>query len=472
MSLSSPARASAPSRAIANAERGGDPATAAQSPHKWLEDERARRRGTIATILVPLLGLLLCIAGTRTGALDPQTIQLAPSASGVAGPLRAIGFNLNVPLVIAALILLVGAYLFAIQRCEHIPKRAIVWSVIAFNLIVLLGPPLFSTDVFSYQAYARMFAVYHTNPYLHGPIVMQGGVVNVDPLFYFVGSDWVNTPSVYGPLFTLLSGAFATSPVPVSEFAFKLLAVLASGGTLYLLWRSAKLRGVNPSRAIAVFGLNPLVTLYGVGGGHNDFLMLLLTTGGVYALLSQRYSTSGVLITGGAAFKLTGALVLPFALAAKAGSQGSDRRRAMLIGAAAATAAISAVSLEVFGFGVFHMFSTLKTVQGTGNTWQSVPGFFFRLAHVHIPRALMTAVNVGLAAVLLRLVYRVWRGQLDWLDGAAWATFAVLVSAWFLLPWYVSWMMPLVALTSDRRLWKATVFITIVGSAIMIAGCL
>ena len=53
-----------------------------------------------------------------------------------------------------------------------------------------------------------------------------------------------------------------------------------------MIWRSsAKLRGVNPTRGIALFGLNPLVTLYGVGGGHNDLLMLLLTTGGVYAIL-------------------------------------------------------------------------------------------------------------------------------------------------------------------------------------------
>ena len=42
-------------------------------------------------------------------------------------------------------------------------------AIAALNALVLLAPPLLSTDVFSYQAYARMGAIYGANPYLHGP---------------------------------------------------------------------------------------------------------------------------------------------------------------------------------------------------------------------------------------------------------------------------------------------------------------
>ncbi len=70
--------------------------------------------------------------------------------------------------------------------------------------------------------------------------------------------------------------------------------------------------------------------------------------------------------------------------------------------------------------------------------------------------------DVLLVGSLLWLLRRVWLGKMDWIDGAAWATFAVLVTAWAMLPWYVIWMLPLVALGTSRRLWRATMFMTLV----------
>ncbi len=49
-------------------------------------------------------------------------------------------------------------------------------------------------------------------------------------------------------------------------------------------------------------------------------------------------------------------------------------------------------------------------------------------------------------AVTVWLLRRVWRGQMDWIDGAGWATAAMLVAASSLLPWYVAWLLPLAAL--------------------------
>ncbi len=79
--------------------------------------------------------------------------------------------------------------------------------------------------------------------------------------------------------------------------------------------------------------------------------------------------------------------------------------------------------------------------------------------------------DVLLATALALLCYRVWRARMDWIEGAAWATFAVLVTAWSLLPWYSAWMMPLVALTANRRLWMAATAATVMGGALMIASC-
>jgi hypothetical protein len=431
---------------------------------------RAERIGIAATLGVPLMGLLLSAAGTKGGALAPQSISLEPAASGMAGPLAYIGFRLTVGEVVAGLLVMLGVYLVALRYSNHVPPRLIIGAVVAFIVIAVLGPPLFSTDVFSYQAYAQMLAHYHINPYLHGPS-MIGAYPLFNPMSQYIGAKWIQTPSVYGPLFTFLSVIFQSSSIPFNFWAFKVIAALACGGTLYLIWRAAERRGVSPKRGVALYGLNPLVTLCGVGGGHNDLLMLLLTTGAIYALLTRRDRSAGSLLAAGAAIKLTGAIVLPFALIGEAaGTDFRTRGRRILAAVAAVSVVIAAASYVAFGTGVLHMVHTLQYVQDQG-AWQSLPGFVFSLPRLTVTHLVRTADDVVLGAALLWLLRRVWQGRMDWIEGAAWATFAVLATAWSLLPWYSAWLMPLVALSTDRRLWYAAAASTVMGGAILIGGC-
>jgi hypothetical protein len=442
----------------------------ARTLHRPRTRTRAERIGIGATLAVPILGLLLCVAGTRTQALLPQSIALAPSFSGMAGPLSYLGFNLTVGEVVAALLALLVISLTAIRYSEHVSSRLIVGAIVAFTVVAVIGPPLFSTDVFSYQAYAQMLTHYHINPYTFGPDKALGTYPVASPLSGYIGAKWTGIPSVYGPLFTFVSAVFGGTSIPFNYYAFKVIAALASGGTLYLIWKSAQRRGVSPKRGVALFGLNPMVTLYGIGGGHNDLLMLLLTTSGVYAMLSRRAGTAGSLFTAGAAIKLTGAIVLPFALLGQAAATELRGRRRILVGVAATSAVIAAASYAAFGTGILHMLHTLVSVQDQG-AWQSLPGFVFSLTRLSVTHVVRAADDVVLAGALLWLLHRVWRGRMDWIEGAAWATFAVLATAWSLLPWYSAWMMPLVALTSNRRLWNAAIVATLMGGAIMIAGC-
>jgi hypothetical protein len=430
---------------------------------------RAERIGIGATLAVPLLGLLICIAATRSSALLPQSIQLAPEDSGMAGPFEHFGLSIGVGGVVAALLVLLGLYLLALRYSEHVSPRLILWSVVAFTVVAVLAPPLFSTDVFSYQAYAQMFAHYHIDPYLRGPSSM-GTYPLPNPIAGYIGSNWIATPSVYGPLFTFLSLIFQATSFAFNFYAFKVIAALASGGTLYLLWRLAKLRGVSPARGLALVGLNPMVTLYGVGGGHNDLLMMLLTTAGIYTVLARRETSSGVLLTAAAAVKLTGAIVLPFALVGEVIGTGLRGSRRLLIGAGVTTAVVATASYIAFGTGILHAVTTLEGVQDHGR-WQSLPGLLFSLSGVAVSQVVRIADDVVLGAALLWLLHRVRRQRMDWIDGAAWATFAVLATAWYLLPWYTAWMLPLVALSKNRRVWNAAIAATLMGSVIMVAGC-
>jgi alpha-1,6-mannosyltransferase len=442
------------------------PSAAVVQPARELRREHARTRrehaALAAVTAVPLLGLLVCVAGTHTNALVPQSIRPV-TATSMAGPLSLLGFTLGVPEVVAAIVLMFAGYLFAVNHVELVSTRTVIWAVVALNVIVLLGPPLFSTDVFSYQMYGRMLAIYHANPYTHG-----ANAILLDPLYNYIGAAWIYTPSVYGPLFTFISAAFASASIAGSELAFKLIAAAASAGTLYLIWQSARRRGLNPTRSIALFGLNPVVTVYGVGGGHNDLLMVLLTTWGVYALLTKHERASGALMVAATAIKLTAGVVMPFALLSGVGLDAGRRRRAFLGGAAAVALVVAGASFAVFGSGILHMSHTLQSVQDQG-TWESFPGFIFAITGWSVTSAIRTVLVVGLAVSLLWLLRRVWQGKMDWIDGAAWATFALLVTAWSMLPWYVCWMLPLVALGTSRRLWRVTMVMTVIGAAMMIA---
>jgi alpha-1,6-mannosyltransferase len=188
--------------------------------------------------------------------------------------------------------------------------------------------------------------------------------------------------------------------------------------------------------------------------------MLVPVLAGVVLLLQRRGRLGAGSIVVGAAIKMTAGLLLPFALAGSRGPLLSTRRRDLLIGAGVAAAVIGAFTVILFGTGPLHLPATIEKVQSKGN-WQSIPGFIgtrLGFGTVGHPVALILA---GLfVAVLVWLLWRVWRGELDWIAGAGWAAFALLVTAASLLPWYVAWLIPLAALGCDRRLWKASLVLS------------
>ena len=55
-----------------------------------------------------------------------------------------------------------------------------------------------------------------------------------------------------------------------------------------LVYRIAGLLGRNQLAAAAIVGLNPLVLVWGLGGDHNDFIMVFLLTLAFYLLLTAQ----------------------------------------------------------------------------------------------------------------------------------------------------------------------------------------
>ncbi len=121
---------------------------------------------------------------------------------------------------------------------------------------------------------------------------------------------------------------------------------------------------------------------------------------------------------------------------------------------------LGAFAFVLFGAGPLHLPATIEKVQSKGN-WQSIPGFIgTRLGLGTVGSGGAIALTALFVLALGWLLWRVWRGELDWIAGAGWATFALLVTAASLLPWYVAWLIPLAALGRDSRLWKASIVLT------------
>ena len=69
--------------------------------------------------------------------------------------------------------------------------------------------------------------------------------------------------------------------------------MLTSLATILLVWRSALMLERDPRAAIVLLGLNPIVLVWGLGGDHNDFLMLFFIMLGFYLLLLARARAQG-----------------------------------------------------------------------------------------------------------------------------------------------------------------------------------
>jgi hypothetical protein len=323
--------------------------------------------------------------------------------------------------------------------------------VALLHAVVFAGPVLLSTDVFSYIAYARMGVEHGLNPYLHGPVAISD-----DPVFRYVGHSWLQTPTAYGPLYTLISYPFAPLGLKGAVWAMKLEALLASAGTLVLVWRCARARGFDPVPALLAVGANPLYIIYGLGGAHNDLLMMLAMMAAVALMLtpseaspgSRREAGAAAVIVAGALIKATVGVLLPFMIIAR-------RRIAPVVGALLALAAGALVAFVAFGSHGVNIVAALNRDAALVST-DSFPN---EIAHLFGKPGVFPIDHdlLKLALVLIgaHLAWRTWRGY-DWIAASGWALLAISVTSTWLLAWYILWPLPLAVICRDRRLLLAT----------------
>jgi len=370
-------------------------------------------------------------------------------AMGIA---RLAGTSLAVTSVLAVT-LAVGTFLWLLREAwrGHVSLRAVVLLSIAAHVAVLTLPLLISRDVYSYIAYGRIVAIHHANPY-----VLTAADFPRDLVAALVGPKWLATPAVYGPLFTGLASLVvrAVDGLAGQIAVFRWTAALASLGTVALIATTA--RRLVPARAafaVVAFGVNPVVLFQSVASGHNDLLIALAVAGAFACVVSGRTLIAVAVLALGAVVKAPAALPLALLVVWCVARSDPGRRLRTLATHGGLAAAIGLLCAAPF---LQLHDPTLGMLELAGHEgWLAPSRLFRRLLDAISGDTLGVVARVAFAATLLvalaLLIRDVWRnrevGDRAILElGAAWGWSLLLLMLLgpVLLPWYVTWALPLV----------------------------
>ncbi len=197
---------------------------------------------------------------------------------------------------------------------------------------------------------------------------------------------------------------------------------------------------------------------------------MLLAMTGVAGVLAAREASGGAALVAAVAVKASTVVVVPFALlgvARRNTSPPADRSTAieatsrpvgrLCLGTALALAAIGVAAYAAFGWDWLDALGLAGENQRR-TSHMSIPITAARLTGLD-PTAVRAAALALYGALFIYLLSWTWRGA-DWLRAAAWASLALLLATAWLLPWYLIWALPLVALSRDQPLTLLTLALT------------
>jgi hypothetical protein len=207
---------------------------------------------------------------------------------------------------LAGLVLLTWAWWslrrFALDEVDGVRRvrTAVVW----WSIPLLFAPPLFSGDGWSYVATGYLtghrLSPYVWTPHILPPLLRSG-----------VSPRWRFTPSPYGPL-ALGWGGLASKVTSNPWLLLAAYRVLALLGLALLAWATPRLArrcGRNPGEASWLVLASPFVMAHGVGGLHNDLVMIGLGAAALTVTRRDHWVWGAVLAGSAAAVKVPGGLV-------------------------------------------------------------------------------------------------------------------------------------------------------------------
>ncbi len=132
--------------------------------------------------------------------------------------------------------------------------RELLAIVVRWAAPLMIAPPLFSKDVYSYAAQGAM-VLHHSDPYAHGP---GDAPAFFSPLKDNVDVQWAETPAPYGPVFLVLAARMIQltgENTIAAVFGLRVLCVLGVVLMAVYVPRLARHLGVDELDGLPVFGV-------------------------------------------------------------------------------------------------------------------------------------------------------------------------------------------------------------------------
>ncbi|SMQ14238.1 alpha-1,6-mannosyltransferase/alpha-1,6-mannosyltransferase [Streptomyces sp. Ag82_O1-12] len=379
----------------------------------------------------------LALGGETAGALPVEDLLHPASARAALG---LVGVYFGVVLLIAAWLLL-----GRLVRGPRPPRpRSLLLVLATWAAPLLIAPPLFSRDVYSYLAQGAMVQA-HLDVYAHGPDRLGG------PLADEVAPLWRHTGAPYGPVFLAVAAALSgltRGELPAGLFGMRLVALAGVALMAAALPRLARHSGADPSAALWLGALNPLVLLHLVAGAHNDAVMLGLLGVGLVAALGRWPVLGAVLVALAALVKAPAVLGLAAVVALQVRAGRSPVKALVTTTVAAAGTTVAATAVAGTGYGWVGALNTpvsprnwaLTTLLGRA-TRALLEHLGSDLAPLAVPA--WHALGIVAAVIAIALIWLRLRLRPVYALGLSLAAVAALGPA--IRPWYALWGLFLIA---------------------------
>ncbi len=438
-------------------------------------DGRARRDAWAwpAALMIAafvMLALITLAPDPVVGKMSP--IQTAINNNAVTGAIiRFLGLGdarFGHLLALLALVVFGSTAVFAwcirLVRTERITLRRLLTVAGICCALLVFTPPLLSRDLFAVGFYGKISVFYHENPYLVTPQKFAG-----DPWLALMSTNWKNTPMVYGPAVWLISatGAFICGRGIVANLIFlKMLMAGAHIANALLIWQI--LDSVAPDRrelGTLLYAWNPAVIMIGVGGGHNDIIMMTFVLAAFLLLLREHLMWGFASLTLAVLIKYVSLIFLGIYLFHVLSLVPGWKERLKQFARYGALGLGICIGLFLPVWGGLSTFKAMVRSAGKVNVLSSRWVIYSVLKPVFrylfmLSEGLSSALASALAALIMGAVFvlilfrvmKRYRAREEL--GEAWAltVFAFLATAGYILPWYLIWFMPLLPLRPwDRR---------------------
>ncbi len=361
-------------------------------------------------------------------------------------------------LAVTAVFVLSVAFLLLYRHAAagRVGMAAVARTAAAWCGPILLAPPLFSLDAYSYAAQGAM-VLSRLDPYTDGPFRLGAG-----PILAAVAPIWRDTPAPYGPLSLVLLRVVAgvgDGDLPTMVYLLRLLALLAVVAaavmTVQLADRSRR------AAALALVLANPLVLLHLIGGVHLDALLGALAAATVLAVRRRWWATAALVAATAFAVKLPGLVLVGFVLLSAARASGFFERPTLRATCVAVAGGAGYTALVPNGWGWVSALDVPGRVSHPYDPATMLGAVVHLVSRVavpamELPNAVQVGRQIGLVAGALTVLLLLWRaaGQASTISGTALvggALVVVALAAPTVHAWYVAWGLALVAAGATQR---------------------